>query len=133
MNASITYDEIAEFIERKFMIRPKLAVVSEKILDVSYRPGLFLPAISVKFHIEGIYKDFICLSYDCGTAASLMITGVVAYLEEKIPNGVEVNTIEKRVNIYLNRFKQIEKAFEYVALNDISFDNNSAYISFAIV
>ena len=74
-----------------------------------------MPAITVKFHIEAMCKDIVCMSYDCGTAASLMIAGVVAYLEEKIPSGIEVNTTDKRVNIYPQRFKQAEKALEYVA------------------
>ena len=45
-------------------------------------------------------KDIVCLPYECGMPASLMIAGVVAYLEEKIPSGLEVNTTDKRVNIY---------------------------------
>ena len=45
--------------------------------------------------------------------------------EEKIPSGIEVNTTDKRVNIYLQRFKQIEKALEYVALSNITFEENS--------
>lgn len=74
-----------------------------------------MPPISVKFHIEAMRKDIVCLSYECGTPASLMIAGVVAYLEEKIPSDIEVNTTDKRLNIYPQRFKQLEKALEYVA------------------
>ena len=46
-----------------------------------------------------------------------MIAGVVAYLQEKIPSGIEVNTTDKRVNIYPQRFKQLEKALKYVRRN----------------
>lgn len=125
MNAVITYKEISDFIEKKFKIRPKFTTIDDKTFEVTYKPGVFMPAISVKFHIEAIRKDILCLSYECGMPASLMIAGVVAYLEEKLPCGIEVNTTNKHVNIYPQRFKQIEKVLEYVALSNITFGENS--------
>lgn len=133
MNAVITYKEFSDFIEKEFKIRPKFTTVDEKTLEVSYKPGVFMPTISVKFHIEAMRKDIVCLSYECGTPASLMIAGVVAYLEEKIPSGIEVNTTDKRVNIYPQRFKQLEKALEYVALSNITFEENSANVALTMV
>ena len=133
MNAVITYKEISDFIEKEFKIRPKFTTVDEKTFEVNYKPGVFMPTISVKFHIEAMRKDIVCLSYECGTPASLMIAGVVAYLEEKIPSGIEVNTIDKRVNIYPQRFKQLEKALEYVSLSDMIFEENSANVVLTIV
>ena len=133
MNAVITYKEISDFIEKEFKIRPKFTTVDEKTFEVSYKPGVFMPAITVKFHIEAMRKDIVCMSYDCGTAASLMIAGVVAYLEEKIPSGIEVNTTDKRVNIYPQRFKQVEKALEYVVLTNIAFEENSVNIGLSVV
>lgn len=133
MNAVITYKEISDFIEKEFKIRPKFTTVDEKTFEVSYKPGVFMPPINVKFHIDAMRKDIVCLSYECGTPASLMIAGVVAYLEEKIPSGIEVNTIDKRVNIYPQRFKQLEKAMEYVALSNITFEDNSANVVLKMV
>ena len=133
MNAIITYKEISDFIEKEFKIRPKFTTVDDKTFEVSYKPGVFMPTISVKFHIEAMRKDIVCMSYDCGTAASLMIAGVVAYLEEKIPSGIEVNTTDKRVNIYPQRFKQVEKALEYVALSNITFEENSVNVGLSMV
>ena len=78
-------------------------------------------------------KNIVCLSYECGTPASLMIAGVVAYLEEKIPSGIEVNTTDKCVNIYPQRFKQLEKALEYVSLSDMIFEENSANVVLIMV
>ena len=129
MNAVITYKEISDFIEKEFKIRPKFTTVDEKTFEVSYKLGVFMPAISVKFHIEAIRKDIVCMSYDCGTPASLMIAGVVAYLEEKIQSGIEVNTTDKRINIYPQRFKQIEKVMEYVTLSNITFEEHSVKVA----
>ena len=133
MNAVITYKEISDFIEKEFKIRPKFTTGDERTLEVSYKPGVFMTTISVKFHIEAMRKDIVCMSYDCGTPASLMIAGVMAYLDEKIPSGIEVNTTDKRVNIYPLRFKQIEKALEYVALSNITFEENSANVALTMV
>lgn len=133
MNAVITYKEISDFIEKEYKIRPKFTTVDEKTFEVSYKPGVFMPAIAVKFHIEAMRKDVVCISYDCGTAASLMIAGAVAYLEEKIPSGIEVNTTDKRVNIYPLSVKQLQKALEYVALSNIVFEENSVNVALSMV
>ena len=133
MNAVITYKEISDFIEKEYKIRPKFTTVDEKTFEVSYKPGVFMPAIAVKFHIEAMRKDVVCISYDCGTAASLMIAGAVAYLEEKIPSGIEVNTTDKCVNIYPQSVKQLQKALEYVALSNIVFEENSVNVALSMV
>ncbi len=133
MNAVITYKEISDFIEKKFKIRPKFTTIDDKTFEVSYKPGVFMPAISVKFHIEAMRKDIVCLSYECGMPASLMIAGVVAYLEEKIPSGIEVNTTDKCINIYPLLFKQVEKALEYVTLSNIVFEENAVNIELSLV
>ena len=133
MNLTITYNELSDLINDMTGIRTRFTAVDEKRFEVSYKPGVFMPTISVKFHIEAMRKDIVCLSYECGTPASLMIAGVVAYLEEKIPSGIEVNTTDKRVNIYPQRFKQLEKALEYVALSNITFEENSANVALTMV
>ena len=129
MNVIIRYNELSELINNMVGIHPEFTTVDEKTFEVSYKPGVFMPTISVKFHIEAMRKDIVCLSYECGTPASLMIAGVVAYLEEKIPSGIEVNTTDKRMNIYPQRFKQLEKVLEYVVLSNITFEDNSAKVA----
>ena len=133
MNAIIEYREISDLIERELKLRPKFTTIDEKSVELSYKPGALMPTIAIKFRIEAMRKDIVCLSYECGTPASLMIAGVVAYLEENIPSSIEVNTTDKRVNIYPQRFKQLEKALEYVALSNITFEENSANVALIIV
>lgn len=79
MNAIVTYNEISDFFEKKFKICPKFTTIDEKTFEVSYKPGVFMLAIAIKFHIAAMRKDVVCMSYDCNTAASLMIAGIVAY------------------------------------------------------
>jgi len=133
MNAVITYKEISDFIEKEFKIRTKFTAVDENTFEASYKPGVFMPAITVKLQIEAMRKDVVCMSYDCDAAASLMIAGIVAYLEEKIPSGIEVNATDKRINIYPQRFKQLEKVLEYVALSNVVFEENTVNVTLSIV
>lgn len=133
MNVIITYKEISDFIEKKFKIRPTFSSINRNILNVSYKPMAFMPSIDVKFVIDEISDDSIFISYDCGATAALMIAGVVTYLKENIPNGVDVNTTDRKVKIYPQQIEQVEKALEYVALSDIVFDDDSINIVLLLI
>ena len=133
MNVLITYNEISDFIEQKFKIRPLFSSIDRRTLNVSYKPMAFMPSIDIKFVIDEISDDSVSISYDCGAAAALMIAGVVTYLNENIPNGVDVNTTNRKVKIYPQQIEQVEKALEYVALSDITFDENSINIALLLI
>lgn len=133
MNVVVTYNEISDFLQREFNARPLFAVVDDSTFEISYRPSSFLPAIGVKFRVEAIGNEAICLSYECGTAASLMISGAVAYLREKIPSGIEVNTSDRRVNICPKSFEPIARALEFVSIDDVSFEPAGVNLSLKIV
>lgn len=133
MNVIIRYNELSELINNMVGIHPEFTTVDDKTFVMSCKIGVFMPSIVVKFHIETVCMDIVCISYECSVSASLMIVGVVAFLKEKIPSGIEVNTTDKRVNIYPQRFKQFEKALEYVALSNITFEENSANVVLKMV
>lgn len=133
MNASISYTELSDFIEKKFKIRPEFASVDNKTLNINYKPSLFLPAIGIRLHIESMTKEVICLSYDCSHAASFMIAGAIIYLKELIPSGVEVKVEDKRICIYPQQLKQIEKVLKYVVLTDITFEGNMINVALSQV
>lgn len=133
MNVLITYKEISDFIEQKFKIRPLFSSIDRRTLNVSYKPMAFMPSIDIKFVIDEISDDSVSISYNCGAAAALMIAGVVTYLNENIPNGVDVNTTNRKVKIYPQQIEQVEKALEYVALSDITFDENSINIALLLI
>ncbi len=133
MNIAISYEEISGFIAREFKIKPQLTAVDDKTVEISYKPNILMPTISVKIHIEAICSDVICLSYDCSNAAALIIAGSAAYLEEKIPDGIEINTADKRIRIYPQRFKQIENVLKYIALSQITLEPDAANIKLVMV
>ena len=123
MKAQISYNEISEYIARKFKVRPTLAYIDERTMEVSYRPAVFLPAMEIGIRVEAVRGNIVCLSYQCGAAATLIISGVMAYLEKHIPLGVEINTSNKRINLFLERIPQLAKALEHIELKDLCFDS----------
>ncbi|MBQ7946380.1 MAG: hypothetical protein IJ280_06675 [Bacteroidales bacterium] len=131
MNVVIAYNEISEFINKKCKVCPELRAIDESTIEISYKPAL-LPPIAVRIHVDAVRKDIICVSYECGPAASMMFTAVIAYLQNNLPNGVDVNTSDKRVDIYPQRFKQLEKVLEYVSLSGVSFEESAVNVTLSM-
>jgi hypothetical protein len=52
----------------------------------------------------------------------MIISGVVSFLQSKIPAGVKVDTTSKKVYVYLDVINGLEKALQYVTPTDIRFD-----------
>ena len=119
MNVKVSFEEIANYVAKHYVVRPELKCVDGKSLEVSYSPSRFIPPMSVCVRIEGVRKDVVCLSYECGMGMSLLIAGAVTHLGSKLPHGVEVNTDEKRVNIFLERIDEIQRVLEFVQLEGI--------------
>lgn len=133
MNVQITYKEIGDLIAGKYNVSPVFKTVDEKTVEVSYKPAGFFPNICVRFHIEAMRRDIVCMIYDCAPAAALIIGGIVEHLEKAVPSGLEINPTDKRVNVYLERFEQIEKALEHVSLSNITFEEDAMNVALTIV
>ena len=133
MNLQINFSEISDFMEQRIGLRPIFSFVDNKAFEVSYKHNMFMPTIVVKFRIDAMRKDCICLSYECSNAASMIVAGVVAYLKDKIPSGIEVNNVDKRVNIYPLHFEHVNRVYEYVTLSDITFAEKSVNVGFTMV
>ena len=132
MNAIITYNEISNLILKKFSARPTLKQVDNKTVEIRYKPAKFIPEIAITVHIASMRSDVICLTYSCHEATALLIGGIVGFVKSNIPDGIEVNTADKRINIYPLQIKKLEKVFEYISLTDISFTDDAAQIAFTL-
>ncbi|MBQ8044912.1 MAG: hypothetical protein IJ269_01005 [Bacteroidales bacterium] len=124
MNISISYSEILNFVEKKFKVRPLLQKKTASALTISYKPTALLPAMSVDIAVDGIDDDVVMLSYDCSKAISLVVSGVVTYLEEKMPAAVDVDTAARTIKLNLGKIDKLEAVLEYMALTDIAFAEN---------
>jgi len=132
MNAVIYYHEISNYIENKVKIRPNFICVDNKTLEISYKPGI-LPSIILNLHVESINKDVVCITYNCNTAASLMIAGVVKYLEEKIPSSVEINPKDKCIQVNLNQINKADKILEHISNFDLSFEKEHLIVELSFI
>lgn len=119
MNVQISYDELANYVQVRYMIRPQLKRVEDKTIQVSFRVGCLIVPIVLKIHIEAMRKDVVCLSYECSPAIAMLIAGVIGHCDKMLPEGVELNADDKRVNIFLSYVEGVQKAIEYVELKDI--------------
>ena len=133
MNATITFDEISNIILKKIHVRPTLKQIDDKTIEIRYKPAMFIPEITITVHIASMRSDVICLMYSCHEAAALLIGGIVGFVKSNIPDGIEVNTADKRINLYPLQIKKLEKVFEYISLSDISFTVDAVNISFTLV
>ena len=124
MNISISYSEILNFVEKKFKVRPLLQKKTASALTISYKPTALLPAMSVDIAVDGIDDDVVMLSYDCSKAISLVVSGVVTYLEEKMPAAVDMDTAARTIKLNLGKIDKLKAVLEYMALTDIAFAEN---------
>ena len=123
MYACIQYNEITSFIERNYKLKIGLKSIEQKELEVSYKLSSFIPQISITLHIENISNDCIGLTYKSNSALELIINGIVSFVTENVPTGVEIDTTARRVKVYPHKFEKLEKALEFVELKDVVFDN----------
>lgn len=122
MNASIRFNEITELVERKYGQKINISQIDNKSIEISYKRLII--KISITLRIASIDKDCIQLTYDGSAGIPTIISGVVALLGRNIPEGVEVNTSNNTVKIFPQKIEQLQKALEFVTLNDVVFDND---------
>lgn len=133
MKATVSYIEISDWTGKRFHIAPVLKRVDEKSLEVSFKPGRFIPTVKVTFKVEAMRKDVVCLSYDCSVPVSMIISGAVEHLQNKMPHGIEGKPEEKRVNVYLGRIDKLASALKYVAPTDLTFTDEEVCLSLALL
>lgn len=132
MITTIGFDEIISYVEKNYSIRLQLKQIDEQTLEVSYKPGLFIPTIAVKIRIETVRKDIVCLSYESSTSMSLIFAGLVSHLDQKLPNGVVINTENKRIDIYLEQIKQLEKVLQVLHPSSIMIQEDAISLVLSI-
>ena len=124
MKITIRFEEISNFIEKKLKVKLNFVCIDSTSFEINYKPG-FLPSIGINFKVEDIEDNVLRLSYDCNKAASLVIAGAVAYIENSIPKALEVDTTNKNVVVRLQNFDKLEKVLNVLYLENIYFDSET--------
>lgn len=133
MNIEVFFEEISNYVAKHYNISLQLKFVDNKTINVCYNPGRFFPSATITFHINAMRKDVVCLSYQCSTAVNLLVSGAIGHIENKIPKGVEIDTSERRINLFLERIEELEKVLKYVQLEDICFSADGAEIVVSLI
>ena len=118
----IEYEKLLHYVHKHYGVSPKLTRMNDKTLEVGYKPASFIPLITIRLRVEEIRGEVVCLSYDCSKAMTLLITGAVELLNEKIPGGVRVDTTNKRLELCLSQIEGVDKALTYIQPNDLLFN-----------
>lgn len=124
MKITVRFDEIADFVEKKLKVKLNFVCLDSKGFEINYKP-VFLPSIGISFKVEEVEDDILRLSYDCNKAASLVIAGAVAYIENSIPKAIEVDITNKNVIVRLQHFEKLEKVLNVLCLEDVYFASDA--------
>ncbi len=124
MKAIIRYDEIQNIIRELYSKVVTLKTIDNKTVEIGYKPHRFI-SMSLSVHIDTIESDAIHLSYDCSSAMSMIISGTVAIVEQRIPEGIVVDASKKQICVYPQQIDKIRKALDYLSLADISFTEDA--------
>ena len=125
MEVHISYNEVLRFIRNHTNVdtsRLQIVRKSSRTLAISYDISAWAPTVTISISVDKVTEHHLYLSYDCSAAASMIISGVVSFLQSKIPAGVKVDTTSKKVYVYLDVINGLEKALQYVTPTDICFD-----------
>ena len=132
MELQITYNELLRFLRNHANVdtsRLQIVRKGSRTLAISYDISAWAPTVTISISVDKITEHHLYLSYDCSAAASMIISGVVSFLQSKIPAGVKVDTSSKKVYVYLDVINGLEKVLQYVTPTDIQFETNVIHVS----
>ncbi len=127
MKASIDFTEILDIVQNKFHVRPQIKYVGPKAFEVIYQQTIFSRTIKIAdviVTVEEINGSTIKLAYECDFAMKMLISGLIGKVREVIPSGVDIIPDTQKVIIELNEIKELEKALEFVVLEDINVESD---------
>ncbi len=131
MRAIVTFEEIAALIERKFNVRLQLDYVDDRTMVIAYKKS-FLPSVNINVRVESVNDGNIQLSYQCGSAPSLIIAGAIGLIKERIPEGIEIDTSAQQVKVEIGKIDQLKNVTKQVSLTDIGFTSEGLVANIAI-
>lgn len=131
MEVHISYNEVLRFIRNHANVdvsRLQMIRQNSRTLAISYDISDWGPTVTISVSVDKVTEHHLYLSYDCSAAASMIISGVVSFLQSKIPAGVKVDTTSKKVYVYLDVINGLDKVLQYLTPKDIQFETNEIHV-----
>lgn len=130
MKAKVAFREVTDFVGKKYNTRIKLAKTGANSITVSYRAVPILPAVDFTLDIAEVKQECIHLKY--ASNISMIIGSIVSFISEKIPAGIEIDSDSNTIKIYPRQIEKLEKALEFVYLDDVNIEEDGIgiYVNF---
>ena len=132
MKAKVFYEEISAYVKNHYKVSPELKRIDDKTIEAAYKPAKFLPAISIQIKVEEVKDDVLCIAYESGAAASLVIEKAIDKVQSKIPHGIEMNAQDKRITLYLSQIEKTKKIMEHIKLENVYFNEDSLELAIGL-
>lgn len=132
MNITLSFDELSDYLAKKYKVRPDFSFVNEKTIDIAYKPNRFIPAAHLQMRMESVSNESIILSYECSAPMALLIARAIGHLENKIPAGISVNADKKTIHIQPLKIDPLKKPLSYINLKGVVITKDSAQLSVSV-
>lgn len=132
MQASITFNEISDYIKAHYNVRPEFACVDKSTIKAEWKPAMFLPTMSATLHIEKCTAEQVVLTINPDGAAATFLNkqfNLLAMVKSYLPKGVEVDTENNRITANLHQIEALQKALAYADLTTITFTPTAATLT----
>ena len=67
--------------------------------------------------------------YVCRMNVSLLISGAIAHIKKQIPQGIEIDTDSKRINVYPENVTELKNLLAYLSLSGVHFSESGMEIT----
>lgn len=84
MEVHISYNEVLRFIRNHANVdvsRLQMVRQNSRTLAISYDISAWVPTVTISVSVDKVTEHHLYLSYDCSAAASMIISGVVSFLQ----------------------------------------------------
>lgn len=133
MKLTISYSELQNYIAAHHRANVSLARLSDNEVCVSVTQKILIKTVTVNLNlkIEMVSNQTIVLSYNSGFGIDLIISGLLTFVEKKLPE--YGNLISKqdgnRICLHLSKIEKLRKALQTIELTGIRFLNDGAEVS----
>lgn len=133
MNINVSFEEITEYVKRRYGQRIGLSLVSEREVCVSAEKRIVFKtlSVSVNLRIEDVRPDGLTLSYNGGLGIDLIITGALVFLKSKLPELADVVVAEEGLRIRLEptQLAKTRSLLEKITLRDLRIHKDGLTLS----
>lgn len=137
MQIEISYAELLWLLQHKSGVNTDaidVCGVESNTLHVNYKISSLIPTtIAIKIQLCSIENNNLHFFYNCSMATSLVIKGLITSLQNKIPQGISVDTTNHRIIVDLLALDVSKGVFQNLHLCNLTFQSNSLQLELKFV